>query len=222
MQNYKPDTFYQKQLKNIFPQTTPGWLNMDFVNRDMTHNMAINMKENKSINFIIKCDKKIKEDLIFNTYYQNYSNGILQDPEEAVYLDFEKELNIYTKANKYLSNLSHEMDKEKEDRSVRWIVLDKKYKRFRNLLEKKFLIVDNIQNIDNEYKEKVLIKNILEYRFENGYLTMVFCNQSYREIRKQLKKEENKSILNFAYNSWFDILDLNKIINYQKEFSSDE
>ena len=204
----KNNNFYMSQLDRIFPDTKPEWFNMDFINRKSTHNIAINMKEDYGVNLIIKGSKKAKEDLIFNTYYHNYNNKVLKTNKDAVYFDFEKELKHYFKGLDYLPK---EIDKNKEDRSVRWHRYSQIVNRVDSLIKKKFLIIDNVERLDIEEKEKFLVEKIFEDRLQAGLLTFIMFNKPYKEINNQFKNKEYKQIFNFGYNSWFDILEIDKI-----------
>jgi len=205
----KNKNFYMSQLDGIFPNSKPDWLDMEFINRKPIHDIAINMKEDYGINLIVKGSKKAKEDLIFNTYYHNYINNVLIINKNTAYFDFEKELKYYFEGKKYLPK---EMDKAKEDRSVRWIRYNQIIQRVEELVEKKFLIVNNIKNIDSEAKEKFLVEKLFSDRLQEGLLTFMMFNKSYKEISNQFTNKEYKQMFNFGYNSWFDILEIDKII----------
>lgn len=216
-ENFK-ETQFNYIMSLLFPNNKPTWITKDFFKGDRTHTKCISVPDNKSIIISLEEGEKIKkQDLILNSIYLNLDKGTII-PKDIEYIDFKETMKEYSKAKRIC---------RKEERlaeglssgsmNVLWFKYNAIIKKIEKMVEKKILIVDNIE-IDNLAAEEFLALKIGQRRNNNDSLTFLISKTPLDKLNNQFKSKKYKKILNILYGFNFKRVNIEEMVaNERKE-----
>jgi hypothetical protein len=216
-ENFK-ETQFNYIMSLLFPNNKPSWITKDFFKEDRTHIKCISVPYKKSIIISLEEGEKIKkQDLILNSIYLNLDKGTII-PKDIEYINFKKTMKEYSKAKKICRREERLAEGlSASAMNVLWFKYDKIIKKIEKMVDKKILIVDNIE-LNNLAAEEFLTLKIGQRRNKEDALTFLVSETPLDELNNQFKSKKYKKIFNILYGFNFKRVNIEEMIaNERKE-----